>query len=172
MIRVLLFFVLAQICCSNETESKIYGSWHSDAEATNAYLAKNAQMNEFQKKVFPVLFGRATITFNRDGTGFIEMTAAKFPKMDGTEIDVAASKTDFRFEILGEAKSQIVIRPTSEDDVFQDAPFAILTLHDEDTYSVSLSDGLAMINGREFFTRVKNNKSNKAEMATPRKPSD
>jgi hypothetical protein len=146
-------------CESNKTdklESKIFGAWHSDAEATNADLAKFAQLNDFQKKALPALFGRATITFNRDGSGSIEMQAAKFPKMDGGEIDVPASKTSFRFEILGEAESQIVIKSTSEEVIFRDHPFAILKLHDEDTYSVSLSDGIAMIYGREFFKRIDN----------------
>jgi hypothetical protein len=172
MIRTLILFLLAQTCCSSAEDSKIYGSWHSDAEATSANLAKFAKLNEFQKKAFPSVFGRATITFNRDGSGTIEMKAAKFPKMDGSEIDVPASKTEFRFEILGEAESQIVIKSTSEEVIFQDHPFAILKIHDDDTYSVSLSDGIAMIYGREFFTRIDNKKANKAEMATPRKPSD
>jgi hypothetical protein len=47
-----------------------------------------------------------------------------------------------------------------------------MKFHDENTYSVSLSDGIASINGREFFTRITNKKENKSEMATPRKPSD
>jgi len=174
-IIILLGIVTLSQCKNSESdkaESKIYGSWHSDAEATNAYLAKYAQLNEFQKKVFTSLFGRATITFNHDGSGFIEMDGGKFPKMDGSEIDVPASKTNFRFEILGEDDSQIVIKTTGEELFFQDHPFAILKLEDENTYSVSLSDGIATINGREFFTRIQNKKANKSEMATPRKPSD
>ena len=38
-------------------------------------------------------------------------------------------------------------------------PFAILKFHDQDTYSVSLSNGIAEINGREFFKRIKTDNS-------------
>ncbi len=153
-------------------DSAIYGTWHSDAEATNAYLEKYAMLNDFQKKAFKALFGKATITFNRDGSGYLEMEGGKFPKVDGSEVDMPPSRTNFNFEILGEVDSQVVIKSTGAELIFQDHPFAIMKFHDENTYSVSLSDGIASINGREFFTRITNKKENKSEMATPRKPSD
>jgi hypothetical protein len=109
-----------------------------------------------------MLFGRAVITFNPNGTGKMKMSAAKMPKKDGGELELPATEISFRFEILGETDSQIVIKSTSEEPLFADFPFAILKLHDANTYSVLLSDGITEINGREFFKRVEKDHSEQA----------
>ena len=160
MLRFLItIFALAQICCAKEHASKLYGSWSSDADATKAYLTSYAVLNEYQKKAFPMLFGRAVITFMPNGTGKMKMSAAKIPKKDGGELDLPATEISFKFEILGETDSQVVIKSTSEQPLFVDFPFAILKFHDTNTYSVLLSDGVTEINGREFFKRVEKDTS-------------
>jgi len=143
-----------QAACAGDRTSKLYGSWSSDAAATKDYLTNHALLTEYQKKAIPMLFGRAVVTFKPDGTGVMKMDAARIPKKDGGELDLAATEIKFRFEILGETESQIVIKSTSDNPIFDDFPFEILKLHDPNTYSVMLSDGITEINGREFFKRV------------------
>ncbi|WP_411827795.1 hypothetical protein [Luteolibacter sp. AS25] len=154
MFRILLFVILIQAAYSGEPASRLYDSWKSDAAATNAYLGKHANLNEMQKRIFSDFFGKSVITFRPDGSGFIELASNSFTMEDGRVRELPASKTDFTFKILDEAESQIVIRTTFAEGIFTDHPFAILKLHDADTYSVSLSDGFAEINGREFFKRL------------------
>jgi hypothetical protein len=155
----LIILVSLHAVCAEEKTSKLYGSWSSDAIATKAYLTSYAVLNEYEKKAFPMLFGRAVITFNPNGTGTMKMGAAKIPKKDGGELELAATEISFKFEILGETDSQIVIKSTSEEPLFADFPFSILKLHDANTYSVMLSDGITEINGREFFKRVEKDPS-------------
>jgi hypothetical protein len=160
MLRYFLI-ILASLhaVCAEKKTSKLYGSWSSDAIATKEYLTSYAVLNEYEKKAFPMLFGRAVITFNPNGTGTMKMSAAKIPKMDGGELELAATEVSFKFEILGETDSQIVIKSTSEEPLFADFPFSILKLHDANTYSVMLSDGITEINGREFLKRVEKDPS-------------
>ena len=82
-------------------------------------------------------------------------------------------KVNFKFELLGEAQSQIVIKTTLGAAPLDTYPFAILKIHDQDTYSVSLSDGIAEINGREFFKRIKKADSEQggADQPAPRSES-
>jgi hypothetical protein len=159
MIRYLLLIALAQASCSSEPSSKLYGSWRSNAKATNEYIAKHSKLSDYQRMALSKLFGRAVVTFNPDGSGSITMEATTIPKKNGGQFELASSKTDFRFELLGEAESQVVIRTTLGQALFDNYPFAILKLHDQDTYSVSLSDGITEINGREFFERIKKTSS-------------
>ena len=151
---LLIILVSLQAACAGDRTSKLYGSWSSDAAATKDYLTNHALLTEYQKKAIPMLFGRAVVTFKPDGTGVMKMDAARIPKKDGGELDLAATEIKFRFEILGETETQIVIKSTSDNPIFDDFPFAILKLHDLNTYSVMLSDGITEINGREFFKRI------------------
>jgi hypothetical protein len=155
MIRQLLIALTTVLAaCAGEQKSALYGSWSSDASATKDYLTKHALLNEYQKKAFPMLFGRAVITFRPDGTGVMKLGAVRIPKKDGGELDMAATEIKFKFEILGETASQIVIKSISEEPLFADFPFSLIKVHDANTYSVMLSDGITEINGREFFKRV------------------
>ena len=101
MLRYFLI-ILASLhaVCAEKKTSKLYGSWSSDAIATKEYLTSYAVLNEYEKKAFPMLFGRAVITFNPNGTGTMKMSAAKIPKMDGGELELAATEVSFKFEIL------------------------------------------------------------------------
>lgn len=155
MLRYLpLALTMMLASCAGEQTSKLYGSWSSDAAATKDYLTNHALLNEYQKKAFPRLFGGAVVTFRPDGSGVMTMGAVRIPKKDGGELDLAATEKKFRFEILGETASQIVIKFTSDESLFADFPFSLIKFHDANTYSVMLSDGITEINGREFFKRV------------------
>ena len=151
--RYLTFFALLQVAWSSETASKLHGSWLSDGKATNSYFSEHAKLTDQQNRLFPKFFGRAVFTFNPDGSGTIKMEAVILPKKDGGDLNLAASETAFKYQILGETESQIVIKTTLAEPMFNEYPFTILKFHDADTYSVSLSDGIADINGREFFKR-------------------
>lgn len=155
MLRQLLIALTTLLtACAGEQKSTLYGSWSSDASATKDYLTKHALLNEYQKKAFPMLFGRAVVTFRPDGTGVMKMGAVRIPKKDGGELDMATTEIKFKFEILGETASQIVIKSTSDEPLFADFPFSLIKIHDANTYSIMLSDGITDINGREFFKRV------------------
>lgn len=151
---LLLTLATMHAVSAEEQKSKLYGSWSSDAVATKAYLTSHALLNEYQKKAIPMLFGRAVFTFRPDGTGIMKMSAVRIPKKDGGELELAATEINFKFEIIGETDSQIVIKSSSDEPVFDDFPFALLKLHDANTYSVMLSDSNTEINGREFFKRI------------------
>lgn len=160
MLRYLLLtLAMMHSVHAEEQKSKLYGAWSSDAVATKAYLTTHAVLDEYQKKAVPMLFGRAVVTFSQDGTGIMKMSAGRIPKKDGGELELAATEINFKFEILGETDSQIVIKSTSDEPFFDDFPFAILKIHDANTYSVMLSDGITEINGREFFKRVEKESS-------------
>lgn len=154
MPRFLLLALSAQLACAEEKASVLHGSWRSDAEATNDYLSKHAKMEDFQRKKLALFFGRATVTFKPDGSGSIRMAARTIPTKEGGEIELTEGMTEFTYRILGETESQIVIESFTGEALTDAHPFAVLKLHDRDTYSVSLSDGIAEINGREFFKRV------------------
>lgn len=101
-----------------------------------------------------MLFGRVVITFNQNGTGTMKMSAAKIPKKGGGIIELQAENFNFKYEIIGESKSQIVIKLTAGEAFIADYPFSILKFHDDNNYSVLLSDGITELNGREFFKRI------------------
>jgi hypothetical protein len=149
-----LILVLIQAACAGDKPSRLYGSWSSDAAATDAYLKNHSLLSEYHKKALPMLFGRTVITFNFDGTGVAKTNAARIPKKDGGVLELEAREIKFKFEILGETASQIVIKSISDNPLFTDFPFSIIKLHDANTYSIMLSDGITDINGREFFKRV------------------
>jgi len=159
LLRYLPLFALLQVACSSARTSKLYGAWRSDAGATKAYLAKHAKLTDYQKQIFSRLFGKTVITFNPDGSGGIKVEAIALPKRDGGQLNVPASERSFTYSVLGESDSQIVIAMVSGEPLFDDYPFAVLKFHTVDTYSVSLSEGLTDINGREFFNREKSTKS-------------
>jgi hypothetical protein len=165
MLRILIILTLTQALYAGETASKLYGSWKSSHKLTKAYLMKFAKLDAYQKNTLPNFFGNSVITFNRDGTGNIDIKAMSFPKKDGDgEFKLPATKTAFIYKILGESKSQLVIKTETDMELFADFPFAILRFEDPNTYSVSLSDSISDINGREFFTRIKpTKKANKAQ---------
>ncbi len=167
MIRLLLFTFFTLPALAGDDLPSVIGAWRSDAKATNAYLDKHAKLNEYQKKVFASLFGRALVTFRADGTGSIVLDARTFPTRDGGQLEWEATKADFTFKVLDATESQIVMKSDLGEELFDGYPFAILKFHDQDTYSVSLSDGIADINGREFFKRVKiTNEQNPSERPT------
>lgn len=155
MIRFLLLALSSVSLLAADEGSILIGSWRSDAEATNAYLDKHAKLNHHQKKVFSKIFGRVMVTFKADGTGSLLMAAATIPTEDGGQLELEATESDFTYKVLDVAESQIVIKSKMGEKLFDGYPFAILKFHDQDTYSVSLSDGISEINGREFFKRVK-----------------
>ncbi|NLT70742.1 MAG: hypothetical protein GXX91_08610 [Verrucomicrobiaceae bacterium] len=159
MIRFLIFTLFSLPALAGDQVPSLIGAWRSDAEATNAYLDKHAKLNDYQKKVFATFFGRAMVTFRTNGTGTILMKATTLPKKDGGQLELEATESDFTFKVLDAAESQIVIKSDMGEEIFDGYPFAILKFHDQDTYSVSLSDGIAEINGREFFKRVKTTNS-------------
>ncbi len=159
MVRFLtLQLFMLQLVFSSDTESKLYGVWRSDACLTNAHLVRNAKLSEYQKKVFEGFFGLTFLTFNADGTSTVRTKQLVIPKKDGGEQLLPATETNFTFKILGETDSQLVIETTSGDFTFGEHPFAILKFEELDIYSVSLSDGVADLNGREFFIRQKTEK--------------
>jgi hypothetical protein len=170
MIRLLLFALFSASALAGNEVPSLIGSWRSDVEATNAYLDKHAKLNDYQKKVFANFFGRAVVTFRADGTGTILMQAITIPKNDGGQLDLGATESDFTFKVLDSAESQIVIKSDMGEELFDGYPFAILKFHDQDTYSISLSDGIAEINGREFFKRVKITNSEQGGAGNPAKP--
>lgn len=166
MFRILHFTLLTLPALAGDVPS-LTGAWRSDAVATNAYLDKHAKLNDYQKKVFATFFGRAVVTFRADGTGTILMEATTIPKKDGGQLELEATESDFTFKVLGAAESQVVIKSDMGEQLFDGYPFAILKFHDQDTYSVSLSDGIAEINGREFFKRVKTTNSEQGGAGQP-----
>ena len=167
MIRLLLFALFATSALAGDEVPSIIGSWRSDAEATNAYLKKHAKLSDYQKKVFATFFGRVVVTFRADGTGSFLMEATTVPKKDGGHLDLEATESNFTFKVLDSAESQTVIKSDMGEDLFGGYPFAILKFHDQDTYSVSLSDGISEINGREFFKRMKATKSKQGGAGQP-----
>jgi hypothetical protein len=172
MIRILLFALFSASALAGDEAPSLIGSWHSNTEATNAYFDKYAMLSDYQKKVFTKLFGRTVVTFRADGTGTVLMKAITIPKKDGGQVELEADKSDFTFKVLGSAKSQIVIKSDMGEKLFEGYPFAILKFHDQDTYSISLSDSLTEINGREFFKRVKTTDSAQGAASNPAKPGD
>ena len=155
MLRLLILFTLSQLVYSGETASKLYGSWKSDIKLTNEYLNKHAKLNEYQKKVLPRFFSNSVIIFEPDGTGIIKTQEIIVPKLNGKEWKIPATNMKFTYKILGEAENQLVIKTILEKDFFADSPFCIMRFEDSDTYSISVSDGISDINGREFYKRIK-----------------
>ena len=159
MIQLLLFALFSASALAADEVPSLIGSWRSDAVATNAYLDKHAKLNDYQKKVFAKFFGRAVITFRANGSGTILMESITIPKRAGGQLDLKATESDFSFKVLDSAESQIIIKSNMSEEFLDEYPFAILKFHDQDTYSVSLSNGIAEINGREFFKRIKTDNS-------------
>ena len=155
MLRFLIFVLFTLPAFAGDKAPSLLGTWRSDAEATNAYLDKHAKLSDFQKKVFATLFGKSVVTYRADGSGTLSMQARTIPKKDGGQMEVAASDSDFTYKVLDSTDSQIVIKSVVGMEMVDGYPFAIIKFHDQDTYSISLSDGMAEINGREFFKRVK-----------------
>ncbi len=155
MTRLLLFVFLMLPTHAEDLTPNILGSWRSDAVATNAYLLKHANLNDIQKKFFAKFFGRAVVTYKADGTGFVSIMEVKAPMGNGEELKLESAKVDFKYEVLGTAKSQIIIKTTMGEETLKDYPFTILNFVDDDNYSVSIPESLSDINGREFFKRVK-----------------
>lgn len=173
MLRLLILFTLTQLAYSGETASKLYGSWKSDITLTSEYLNKHAKLTEYQRKVLPKIFSNSIVTYKSNGTGLIETKEIVIPKQNGEEWKIPAINIGFTYEILGEAANQLVIKTTLKEDLFADSPFCIIRFEESDTYSISISDGISDINGREFFKRINiTKKANKSEMTTPRKPCD
>ena len=154
-LRLLLIALFASPALASENIPSLVGTWRSDGEATNAYLEKHAKLTELQKKAFAAFFGKSVVTFRADGSGTIFLPARTMPKKDGGQLNLAATEFDFTFKVLDSADSQIVIKSDVGKELIDGYPFAILKFHGPDTYSVSLSDGLGEINGREFFKRSK-----------------
>lgn len=155
MVRFFIFALLSSPVFAENEESKIIGSWRSDAKATHAYLDKHAKFTDYQKKAFANFFGKVVITFKSDGTGTMLTEAFTIPKKGGGEFEMKAANLSFTFKVLDSSESQIVIKSDMKESLFDDYPFALLKFEDDDTYSVSLSDGISEINGREFFKRIK-----------------
>ena len=168
---LLLMFSFALASCKgvveSRKESKLYGTWRSDSNATIEYLTEFAKLTKLQEKALFSLFGHTTIVFSRDGTGYLETAAWVMENADGEDVEIPEGTVSFTFEILGESDSQIVLRTTSEDGMFEDSPFAVLKFEEPDTYSVSLSDGISSINGREFFKRSKSQENEQGAAANP-----
>ncbi|WP_193212843.1 hypothetical protein [Luteolibacter marinus] len=165
MLRFFCFACLVQVARADDKPSALHGSWRSDGEATRAYLDEHAKLDEFQRKMIGLMFGRATVTFKPDGSGSLRMDPMKVPTKEGAELALAESTTGFTYRILGETESQIVIESRFDNAALDAQPFAVLKFDGKDRYSVALSDGIAEINGREFFTRVK--EGGQGEAAAP-----
>ena len=148
-------------CYAEEKSSKIYGTWISDREATSEYLLKHAKLDDYQKMVLPIIFGRMEVTYREDGTGTAILKAARIPKRGGGEIHLEQTSIDFTFEIVGESEFQVVTKLTSGNGIMASYPFSLTRFHDRDTTSAAFSDGITNTNGREFFKRVKNKEVDK-----------
>lgn len=162
------FFALFLVCGSLllpsiQAESKVYGVWKSDIEKTMQYLREKAKVPEDKLPNLEKFFGDSEVRFHRDGTGSFTMGAREYTKADGTVVAVEASRTEFKFKILGESECQVVIQSVSGDMFDSNFPFSLFKFTDQDSYSVNLSDSYSEVPGREFFRRVGDLKAQKTE---------
>jgi SET domain-containing protein len=74
--------------------------------------------------------------------------------LDSEPIVLEAFNETFTYEILGESESQVVLEITSELPFIDEYPYSLIRFEDENTYSVSLSDSISDLAGREFFVRT------------------
>ncbi len=163
MLKLLILFILTQLAYSKQTASKIHGEWESDRELTKKYLYKYAKLTEYQKKALPKFFGNSVIIFKPNGSGSVKTQAITIPKQNGEEWKIPETNIEFTYEILGEARDQLVIKIFFQEELFAESPFSLIKFEDSNTYSVSISDGISDINGREFFKRIKITKKAKSQ---------
>ena len=156
MLKLFILFLFIQNLSADDIASKLYGTWQSDRDLTSKYLNKYAKLTGYQKEVLPKFFGNSVVIFDPEGIGVIKIKEVIIPKFKNhEEMIFPAVEIKFTYEILGETESQVVIKDTSKEGVLTDIPFSIMKFEDDDTYSISISNGVSDINGREFFKRIK-----------------
>jgi hypothetical protein len=138
----------------NQKDSKIYGTWKSDGERTWDYIQEHAKLTEQQQTSLSTFFGNATVTYNPDGTGVVNMTEHTIEVLDSDPIQMAASSQEFTFEVVAESKLQAVIKVTSDFPLSDDYPYSLIRFEDDGAISVSLNESISDLAGREFFTRI------------------
>lgn len=151
-ITTISIFAVCLVSCK-EQDSKIYGTWQSDGERTWTYLEERTHLSAKQRVSLKSFFGNTSITYNPDGTGMIDQQAFTMDVLDGEPVGMEAHSEEFTFEVVGESEAQVVIRITSDLPLMEGYPYAVMRFENDDTYSVSLSDSISEIPGREFFKR-------------------
>ena len=163
---------LSLISCKQAADdSKIWGTWKSDKEATLEYIAENTKCSAYRMRYFKAFYGNSEITFNKDGAGSIKIAPYELPLEDGQSLELPASSMDFTYEILEETEVQVVTKlsfsPTADlagmDELFRANPCSIAYFPDKDTFWAYASNGFIDIHTREYFSRVAPNQENKTK---------
>lgn len=148
------FLILAATGYCSDVHSKIHGHWKSDLKQTSEYLQKHSKLDEHQKKGLGILFGRAVITFNADGTGSVVKEEFTIPTDDGRKLPMGGTKSNFSYTVVGESEGQVVVRLLNEDPATAKCPFVVMRFDGRDDYSVEIGDNPFALSGREFFRRT------------------
>ncbi len=156
MIKVFSLIAALFLTSCGDSVSKIHGTWERDNEAAIKFLLENNELTEKQKTVHTALLSsQMTSTYHEDGTGQITIGAYQLPDPEGNLIEIEEMKADFTFEILGENKSQIVIKIITDDEFIDNTPFYILSFNGRDEHHFISGHDHIDLNVRENYTRVK-----------------
>jgi hypothetical protein len=146
-----LFGCLLNIGCMHGGDSRLHGTWRSDATRSMTWNREHVELTPEQESFLSQVFGHMTVTYAADGTGFVTMDPYTLEIGDDVN-SIPGFAAPMTYKVLRATKDSITIKTMSD---FTEDIIATIYFDGNHAYWLYLDEDAPATSGREFYQRIK-----------------